>query len=668
MLGTETHDGGNGQHPGARLVDAALEPVVVVAGVENREAYVELLATRPGAALVSSSDLPSSAPEPAAPADPGVLERLEEAIEAHRVALAAAEAAAMRLGEARNAGKHAARRLRDAEEAIREGTARLVALEVATLSEAEVRRRVERAREQLGEADARAAQARASLAEVKRAALTALAVVAARIEDLETVRGRLHAESTESLDLGPVERALQELDARTRGPVSPAATALAGELEEADDLVGALEATRPAPASDRMLAIAQEQLDLAQRAYDDARASLHTVSDEDRRAIDALHLAVEEASTAVRLDAKGATGKLATARRAERAALERLGFTSYSEYLLAVGTGDPAGKLRIWSAEKDLRAAREDLERVCRTREVDPRLAEARQARDVLRDRARTMLGCDPGHRAAELLRAHPDVDGHLVESLARALAAAGVHVVARPIDEAARELLATHGEAAARARERREELERIERELASCREEADRLRQAAEDDTAQAQRLADEYEEQRAEAAASVDALEEALEKRLEETPDAIAAAAARDQLQQRIERLRAVLDDLKANAGRDLEAVEQDYDAHASRLAEARRQLAERLDDVEPGGSRRDATTVLARARRRRRFGLPAPALPDLGAAVERVAELIEGPNSPSTIVLDLPMTGEDRVSDEHAERLVGLARHVRIVWVTA
>jgi hypothetical protein len=34
----------------------------------------------------------------------------------------------------------------------------------------------------------------------------------------------------------------------------------------------------------------------------------------------------------------------------------------------------------------------------------------------------------------------------------------------------------------------------------------------------------------------------------------------------------------------------------------------------------------------------------------------------------VLDLPMTGEDRVSDELAERLVGLARHVRIVWVTA
>jgi hypothetical protein len=663
MLTTHV-DGSGGTRPDPRPdVVRAGDRFEIVSGVPDRATYLERLASRPGTVVVEARAFATV--EPHALAE---IVELRDAIAQHRAARADADRAAAGLAEARAAHDQVRDRRRAAEAAIREGRAQLAALEVRTLSEPEVRRRLELHRAQLTDAEAAVAAAAAQVADERRAVTAALATVAATVEDLYAERARIEAGEPDPVDrdLDEVAEALARLDAAaaSAGP-SPRGIALAGEWAALASRIARLEGARPAPVSDRMLAIAREQVASARAALADAQHALHTVGDAQRARLDALHAAVEQAESAVRSGGRDAITRLATARRAERAALEEAGFASHAEYLLAASAGDPAGRLRVWSAERALALAEEDLERVERTRRPDPELAAAYQRREALRAEAVSLLGGDPGAEIEERLRHHPDVDPALLARLARALQRAGIDPGAEPLDDVARRVVAANQAARALARSRSHRLAEIDERIAGARAELDRLSSAAEAAVRAADAAREEAERRRLDVAAAVAALEATLTDRLEDAIDADAADAA-DALRARIDAVQSALERATGGerAAADVEAAERtDADARV-RLARSDARLRHLLARAEPGGEGRDPDIVLARLEQR--LAAEEPGTGGLDRLAAHVEALCTGPNTPSTIVIDLPMTVEEGMAGDHARRFADLARTVQIVWV--
>lgn len=323
-----------------------------------------------------------------------------------------------------------------------------------------------------------------------------------------------------------VEAALAELEGGDGVDLVPSAEAgdLADELDRVDADLAAAVVTDVPPGA---LAAARTRLEDAQHLLAEAELALRN-PELDRQMTDRLEDVHEEILEALdradrRFGGRGAQDRVTELRAVEQDLLDRLGFASYSDYLMGHSLihVDPAKEAALDAARLELGAAEDDWRRLQAATEAALSRAEVLDRRRALLDKARSLLGSTaPGPRPQEALRALlvPAVSAdQAAERLHAALSAAGLDLGDEELDHEELALIAsTWLDEAEQVQGRRhgaaEERERLEVERREVLAALEAVRPAAAD--AQVEPVLDPEEQRRqrlAEARERVAAAEEA-------------------------------------------------------------------------------------------------------------------------------------------------------------
>lgn len=295
----------------------------------------------------------------------------------------------------------------------------LPAAEVRVQRAAEALRSVEREVEEERAADAARAEEAARAAEASaqgnetdpEPAEVRLEQIDGRLHELERLLEVLHP-----VDRGSIEEAVGLVsDGRSSGLVASAeATQLAGRLDEVDRLLAGLEIDDEPDIADISLADARRRLDDAQQTLLEAeRAARSPALDPDDVAhLEALHeelLDVMERAEGRFSKARAAATRVAELRAEEEEILERLGFASYSAYIMgdSLTTPDRGTQEAVELARRELSDAQDLWRVVDRQTEAALANAELRDRRRALLEQARSILGPElSGGRPQDALRA----------------------------------------------------------------------------------------------------------------------------------------------------------------------------------------------------------------------------------------------------------------------
>ncbi len=390
------------------------------------------------------------------------LERLRRGDGAARDAAAAAQAAQARLeAELASAGEERTRNHRALTEAV-------LARDVASEARASAAERLERARTRRRDAMEHATHAAAALEEARplvaddptddlvarRAELAAAEAAAAEADpdgDSSPVARRLAALERRRLELirlreavgdddpDPVAVALEALDqAGSEAPPIVAALALADTWRDLHQQIGALDAG----VSDDEIA-AEGRVAEARQAVIEAEVEYNqpVLTPEQITKVEAAHAAVLEAQdrSEARFGGNRTRKKLEEARNEERRVLERLGFSTYADYMMSSssrGVG-PANRAMLDSARTRLAAAEEELAALPGAADRSRRRSELLGRRDAVSPKVAALLGHEPTGPEAEdelrELREPVAPDEAAMVALAEALEGAGVSVGSAP-------------------------------------------------------------------------------------------------------------------------------------------------------------------------------------------------------------------------------------------
>jgi hypothetical protein len=392
------------------------------------------------------------------------LEALERGDGAAREAQAAAEAARARLeAELASAGEERARNHEALNQAV-------LARDVANEARAATAERLERARERRRAAMAKATEAAAALEQARpliaddptdelvarRAELARAEVAAAEADpdrdsspvsrtlaDLERRRVEL-TRLQEAVGEAPgdaVERALERLlGAGTEAAPVVAALALADTWRDLHQQLSALD-TGVSPEE----YAAEQRVAEARQAVIEAEVEFNqpVLTPEQIAKVEAAHALVLEAQdrTEGRFGGSRLRKKLEDARAEERRVLERLGFSTYADYMMSSssrGVG-PANRSSLEAARARLKDVEEHLTTLPGAADRARRRTELLQRRDAVAPRVAALLGHEPtGPESEDELRALREPvapnEAAMVD-LAAELTAVGVAVVGPPYD-----------------------------------------------------------------------------------------------------------------------------------------------------------------------------------------------------------------------------------------
>lgn len=386
------------------------------------------------------------------------LEEIDRGDGAAREALAAAEAARGRLeAELASAIEEQTRHRQALHEAV-------MARDVASEARTAAAERLERARERRRLAMAAASAAAAALEQARpvadddptdrlvaaRAALQAAEAAAGeadpdqdstpitrKLADLERRRVEL-IRMREAVGDGPADPVAEGLDrllhAGAEAPPVVAALALADTWRDLHQQISALDAG----ISPEEFA-AEQRVAQARQAVIESEAEFNqpVLTPEQIAKVEAAHTAVLEAQD--RSEGRFGGGrlrkKLEDARSEERRVLERLGFSTYADYMMSSssrGVG-PENRSTLESARAQLKAAEEHLNSLPGAADRTRRRTELLQRRDAVAPRVAALLGHEPTGPEAEeelrVLREPVAPDEAAMADLARALTEADVVV-----------------------------------------------------------------------------------------------------------------------------------------------------------------------------------------------------------------------------------------------
>lgn len=248
--------------------------------------------------------------------------------------------------------------------------------------------------------------------------------------------------AVDTVDPSPVRLAVEQL--RAGGAIEPVPDPRAIELAErwaaleaelavlteADDVDDDLEG------GDHRHA-ARERLRAAEAAVASAVAAIRprSIDPADARALEEAHAALLDARDGLdrRLGRRAAARRVAESAAAEQELLRKLGFATFTDYLIGFGEGghrDPAAGDRLDAARTELLAASAAAEEIDAAVAEELRRAELLDQRRRLRDEAVELLGVDPGDDVAGALRRRripaTETGGHLTR-LRAALEATGL-------------------------------------------------------------------------------------------------------------------------------------------------------------------------------------------------------------------------------------------------
>ncbi|MBX3286788.1 MAG: hypothetical protein KF703_15670, partial [Actinobacteria bacterium] len=250
-------------------------------------------------------------------------------------------------------------------------------------------------------------------------------------------------------EAGRVSAALEQVTSGSEGggPVV-AALALADTWRDLHQQIAALEAG-VSPVERQ----AEERLDVARQTVAEAEAEFNqpVLTPEQITKVEAAHAAVLEAQDRAegRFGGSRAKKRLEELRGEERRVLERLGFSTYADYMMSSssrGVGQ-ANRAILDQARVNMSTAEEELEQLPGAGDRARRRPELLQRRDAVAPRVAALLGHEPTGPESEdelrNLREPGPADERTLAELAAALLEAGINVGAPPYEREDLELLA---------------------------------------------------------------------------------------------------------------------------------------------------------------------------------------------------------------------------------
>jgi hypothetical protein len=481
-----------------------------------------------------------------------------------------------------------------------------------------------------------------------RSAQAAHGAAGARVQDLLRERDALDAELAELqgapgaaaggfVDPLLVDRVREQLttwlDQAELGGPDPQARLLAEAWADLNaDLAEQAAHSAPSP-TEVELAAAEARVVVAAQELDRHSAPAPTMDPAARAALAAAHdtvLAAEE-RTGRRVGAGAAEKRLAEARAAERALLDRYGFDSYIDVVLTGGRR-PTGSAERLAAEQAYVLATTERDALLAALQVSPELEYLDSEGARLLALTADLLGVDPGDNAIELLHAHPLLPRSIVEGLRDALATVGLHPVGAGLAEVAAQWV-DHQDAAAAERDRRREVSGnvAVRMAAVTARQVDLV-----DDLAAAEHAEANAAEQLELALRSVGAFEAELSVRVGEDEQRLQRFAAAEQLRSQVEALSATLVRAEAEArdgldraGVDVADAEVGIDRLTATVTDhtrrARRLANELPIDQRPEGDPL-ATLPLLAERLRSHAGVLEPEISAAEAALAKATEQLD------------------------------------------
>ncbi len=343
----------------------------------------------------------------------------------------------------------------------------LLDLEASELDEPTLRRELEKARKELAAAEESQAEATEALRAIEQAAVSRAAtrdhVFYERANLVARVEGPM-------IDTELLREALDDFDADTEvGEPDLVARELAREWLEVDGELARIEDALPPPPSADELAAAEHRLDQIERTIVEIEAAGRQgeLVPGARAEIEAAHEAVLAAEEALdQANDRDAAGLLSRAREDERAVLQRHGYETYLELIMAEPVPDGDSQADLLDALRVRRVAEDTLAALRAAAEPPAILTALRVRRDRIYREAADLLGCDPGPNVAELLYAHPVVPPPRTRALASVLATYGVGPVGVSVREAAVSWLVEQDQELVARDECRREIERLDRDL----------------------------------------------------------------------------------------------------------------------------------------------------------------------------------------------------------
>lgn len=233
-------------------------------------------------------------------------------------------------------------------------------------------------------------------------AVAAIAAAAARVDRLRTRRDELLGALAPlvDIDVTAVAEALATVQARTDVAEVPdveaqrLADALVAAIEALDAYDAEVEATGHGPLA------AYRRLDEAQRRFLAADAAVRppVIDPADAEALEAAHDELLEAElrlTAARIPGKSLKKRLEDAAAAEQDVLERMGFATYTAYVMSTSVPLVSPELRTVHerAQRDWEQAEVVFREAVAAAEADPRRSALVAAVDAARDAARALVG-----------------------------------------------------------------------------------------------------------------------------------------------------------------------------------------------------------------------------------------------------------------------------------
>jgi len=235
------------------------------------------------------------------------------------------------------------------------------------------------------------------------------------LEQLERRETELEASllALDTVDPFPVQRALDEMLADRTVETVPSEDAMRLADEWARIEAALRGSTAVGDAGGSVLAAARQRLDAARAALYDAERAVRS-PEIDRLDIEALENAHEAVLLAQeraerRFGGDRARQRLEDARAAEQAILDRIGFATYTTFVMGTSIQhvDPEREHRLDAARQELADAEDALARLEEGIDDELARAELRSRRRAVHDEAVALLGHDPGDDLEWTLRHH---------------------------------------------------------------------------------------------------------------------------------------------------------------------------------------------------------------------------------------------------------------------
>jgi hypothetical protein len=349
----------------------------------------------------------------------------------------------------------------------------LLDLEASELDEPTLRRELEKARDELAAAEESQAEATDALRAIEQAAVSRAATRDHVLYERANLVARVEAPL---IDTEPLRDALDDFDADTEmGEPDLVARELAREWLEVDGELARIEDALPPPPSADELVVAEHRLDQIERTIVEIEAAGRQggLVPGARAEIEAAHEAVLAAEEALdHTNDQDANKLLLKAREHERAVLQRHGYETYLDLIMAGPEPDVDTQANLLDALRVRRVAEDTLAALQAAAEPPAILTALRVRRDRIYREAADLLGCDPGANVAELLYAHPVVPPARTRALGAVLGTYRVAPVGVSVREAAVRWLVEQDQELVARGDCRREIESLDRDLESLDEE----------------------------------------------------------------------------------------------------------------------------------------------------------------------------------------------------